>query len=100
MKRVGILFAFIVLASAQEQLYTENKRVLQQPNVLSETQMFVPQTPEASSGMDEDIPTKTEKENVASPFNIINSVYDIAPLRVKVMNWFSSWFVPRETPYI
>lgn len=101
MKRVGIIFALIVLVSAQEQpqLSTENQRVLQQaPIILSTTPTIVPQTSEASSGMEEDIPTKKENEKVASPFSIINSMYDIAPLRVKVFNWFSSWFAPSGTP--
>lgn len=101
MKRVGILFALIVLASAQEQPQpsTENQRVLQEtPKVLSETPTILQQTPEISSGINDEIPTKKQNEKVSSPFSIINSMYDIAPLRVKVYNWFSSWFAPGGTP--
>ena len=98
MKRAGILFTLIMLVSAQDQpqLSTENQRVLQQaPNVLSETPKILHKSPKVSSTANNDIPTKKENEKVASPFSIINSMYDIAPLRIKVFNWFSSWFAPR-----
>ncbi len=76
MQKISIVtLCFIVLASAQPQFVT------QQPQVISEQPRVVQPTT-----------SKKENERVASPFNVINSMYDVTPLRVKVFNWFSSWF--------
>lgn len=77
MQKISILtFCLFVLTIAQ-----------QQPQILQQTPQQTPQPVQNT------VPkTKNENERVSSPFNVINTMYDVTPLRVKVFNWFSSWF--------
>ncbi len=94
MQKISILtLCYIVLTVAQQQPQVAQQQpqvVSQQPQVVSQQPRVVPPQPKT--------PTKTENEHVASPFNVINSMYDVTPLRVKVFNWFSSWF-STPTPF-
>ena len=96
MQKISILtFCLFVLTNAQQQ-----PQILQQaPQILQPTPQSTPQpipqsipqpTPQPVQNT---VPkTKNENERVSSPFNVINTMYDVTPLRVKVFNWFSSWF--------
>ena len=94
MQKISILtLCYIVLTVAQQQPQVAQQQpqvVSQQPQVVSQQPRVVPPQPKT--------PTKTENEHVASPFNVINLMYDVTPLRVKVFNWFSSWF-STPTPF-
>jgi hypothetical protein len=87
MQKISILsLCLVVLTTAQQQPQV----VPQQPHIVQQQPHIVQQQPKT--------PTKTENGRVASPFNVINSMYDITPLRVQVFNWFSSWF-STPTPF-
>jgi len=80
MQKISILtFCLFVLTNAQ-----------QQPQILQQAPQILQPTPQPVQNT---VPkTKNENERVSSPFNVINTMYDVTPLRVKVFNWFSSWF--------
>ena len=101
MQKISILtLCYIVLTVAQQQPQVAQQQpqvVSQQPQVVSQQPQVVSQQPRVVPPQPK-TPTKTENEHVASPFNVINLMYDVTPLRVKVFNWFSSWF-STPTPF-
>ena len=81
MNRIGILSIYLfVFTSGQIPTVTQ----LQTPPVISR--------PAKTESFQNE---KKENERIKSPFNVINTRYEVMPLRVKVYNWLTSWFSPR-----